>query len=152
MTRFKKIIMGILAAILVGMVWFGYVVLHYAWVTVPNGYAAWAAAGLINKYVDSHEGAWPRDWNDLRQTYASTSQPSSFPMADIEARVNVDWKADPRALACELNSPIHVVWLKDGSKIEFGVEPNELIWNHLRARLEKQPAASSASTTNKNVD
>jgi len=134
MSRAKKIIRVLAVASLGGAIWFGYILWDYTQVAVPDGYAAWSAAALINEFMDAHDGALPRGWGDLRETLAKRPQPSGVPMADIEARVVVDWAIDPRALAADPNAEVRLVWLQAGRRLRFGVDPNELIRSHIRDR------------------
>lgn len=68
MTRRKSIIAALVVLLLAGAGFVVYTVCHYLYVTVPNAYAVWNTASLINDYMDAHDGAWPRGWDDLRRT------------------------------------------------------------------------------------
>jgi len=145
MTLRKKIVTLILVVLLGGLGFFGYAIWRHLYVTMPNAYAVWNTADHINDFMDAHDGAWPRGWSDLRKTYENSNRFTPEHWADLEARVNVDWNADPRLLAkspepTDANLSFRVVWLKSGSHSYWsGAEPNWLIWIH----LQQHPATST---------
>jgi hypothetical protein len=148
--RAKIIAVLIIIAVIGGVSFFGYRIHQVLTVTVPDAYAVWNTASLINDYMDAHNGAWPTRWEDLRQTYESSNQPDPVHMADLQARVEVDWHADPRKLAAAAEPttdvpPFRVIWLRDGSKAHWsGAEPNWLVWAHPQ---HTQPTTNPAATT-----
>jgi len=152
MKRRSKIIAAVISIVVIGGVgYFGYGLYHLLTVTVPDAYAVWNTASLVNDFMDAHDGAWPTGWNDLRQTYEITNQPNPEHMADLQARVDVDWHADPRKLAAAAEPaphalPFRVIWLRDGSNAHYA-EPNWLVWVHLQQpRPSTAPAATTQST------
>lgn len=137
MSRRKWTTLAAALPLLGGVVWFGCVLHHHLYVTIPDAYAVWNVAGLVNDYMDAHDGAWPRGWDDLRRTYEASNPPNPEHLADLQARVAVDWGADPRLLKAARPTgdkpPFKVIWLRDGSSAHWsGAEPNTLVWEHLR--------------------
>jgi hypothetical protein len=140
MGRRKSITVAVLLLLLGGLICFGYVLYHDLYVTIPDAYAVWNTATLVNDYMDAHDGTWPRGWDDLRRTYEASNRPNPpnpEHMADLRARVAVDWGADPRLLrAARPNGdkpPFKVIWLRDGGSAYWsGAEPNTLVWEHLQ--------------------
>ncbi len=57
-----------------------------------NMYAAMRVGLVIVDYLDTHNGKWPKSWNDLRPFFA-TRFGNNFDdlVDDIKDRVNVDW-------------------------------------------------------------
>jgi hypothetical protein len=140
---------------LLGAVW-GYQVYHLAYVLIPNSYAAWTTGDLIVEYIDTHEGKWPRGWDDLRvakQSLERRSQPVYYAFQKLPQMIKVDWSADPTALAkLEARSnevPFEVVTKLDGSKVDArwgeDTEPNRKIYVYLKNRTEA-PAPNHSST------
>jgi hypothetical protein len=146
MARKHKIASAFVWVLAGGLLFIVYIGVRYAYVTVPNAYAVWDTAVLVNAYMDAHEGAWPRGWDDLRRTNEASNGPG-FNMADLEARVGVDWNADPRALAAmpegsEDYPPFRVIWMLKGNGAHWsGREPNQMIWYH----LQSQPRSAATS-------
>jgi len=150
MTR-RKTIITVLAVILGVLGFFGYVLWHSVHVTIFNAYAVWNTADHINDYMDAHQGAWPRNWSDLRKTYEGSGRFSPEHWANLEDRVQVDWNFEPRLLASapeptDQNRSLRVVWLKNDSHVHWsGAEPNRLIWNHWRRSTSRPSTRSSTS-------
>ena len=123
MSRRKWTTLAAALPLLGGVVWFGCVLHHHLYVTIPDAYAVWNVAGLVNDYMDAHDGAWPRGWDDLRRTYEASNPPNPEHLADLQARVAVDWGADPRLLKAARPTgdkpPFKVIWLRDGSSAHW---------------------------------
>jgi hypothetical protein len=103
--------------------------------TVHDAYAGWGAAELVINYMETHEGAWPRRWEDLRG-------PAHGDVGSIRKLVEIDFGVNPAALpqaeAVDDNAPFRVIWLRDGRRVYWkGQEPNRMIWEYLRAKREK---------------
>jgi hypothetical protein len=139
--RWKRIA---LVALLALTIWLACVIrniYHHAYVTVPDAYSAWWVAGLVIEYMDSHDGKWPKSWNDLQGPYELATKKFGQPwkFEDLQRRVEVDWNADPSVLvhvkpAGDL-PPFHVIWLRDGSNVHWeGREPNRMIWDYLQKK------------------
>ena len=117
--------------------------------SVPDAYAAWDTGTLIIEYLDTHDGKWPRSWDDLRAAAASAPKHNrtlygAGAYHDLPSRVRVDWEADPKEIAraeCrEGTPPVHVVTRVDGTDFRVvwvGAEPNEMIWDYLRRHDSK---------------
>jgi hypothetical protein len=150
MNRRRMIITAVLLVLLGGLGFFGYAIWRHAFVTVPNAYAVWNTARHINDYMDIHQGAWPRNWDDLRKTCDGSNRYNPEHWADLQDRVEVDWTADPRLLASAPEPtperlPFRVIWLKNGSRVHWGgVEPNWLVWVHLQ-EPSTRPTSAPAS-------
>jgi hypothetical protein len=137
------------------LVW---VYLYVQAVLQPEAYAVWQTADLVMAYLDQHDGAWPRGWNDLRPITASNGEgPYAAqrggvievgfrPPLDIDRLqqlVEVDWSADVAALALapsrEPEPPFRVIWLRSGRHTAFeGCEPNRLLKAYLDGRYRVQ--------------
>lgn len=153
MTRRKRNMVLITVAVLLAVI--GFVVwLGYQMMQVPrNAYAVWWTADLVIEHMEKHGGAWPRSWEELRatsdQAYKGTvSTNDGYIIAefrprdtieDLQRRVEIDWKADPKALVKaefkEKGSPFRVIWLRNGEATHYaGREPNGMILGYLKSK------------------
>jgi len=144
MKHWKVIVAGVLGASLLVV----FAVYRSVTGTFADAYAVWSVARIVNDYMDAHEGSWPKGWEDLRSTYEASHGPNPEHMADLEARVEVDWTADPKVLKATPEPvgdqlPFRVIWLKDGRK-HYIAEPNGLVWLHLQ-EMGKKPATTESS-------
>jgi hypothetical protein len=141
----------------VGVVAFFVGVFVYAHAVLqPEAYAVWQTADLVIAYMDRHDGAWPRGWDDLRPLAAGSGPYAAErgealevglrPPTDLDRLqqlVEVDWSADladlARAPSREPQPPFRVIWLRSGRRTAFeGCEPNRLIKAYLDGRYRVQ--------------
>jgi hypothetical protein len=128
-------------AIIGDLGWLTFAVCYGLTQTIHNAYAVWWVAGMVCIYMDTHDGRWPKGWEDLRAPYESATLRSGAPWTFEELRnwVEVDWNADPAALRASEplgdNPPFRVIWLRDGATSHWeGREPNRIIWEYLHQR------------------
>ncbi|MCW5557753.1 MAG: hypothetical protein KIT22_07970 [Verrucomicrobiae bacterium] len=118
----------------------------------PNAYAVWWTADLVIEHMETHAGAWPRNWEELRLTSeiadrgtTSTNHGNPWiaefrPRASIEElqrRVEIVWQADPGQLVKSEfkpgEPPFQVIRLRNGKSHHYtGKEPNEMILDYLK--------------------
>jgi hypothetical protein len=152
MTHRKRNIIVIVVTVLLAavgfIIWFGYQVFQ-----VPrDAYAVWWTADLVIEHMQKHGGAWPRSWDELRATSdqaykgtVSTNRDGTMiaefrprdTIDELKQRVEIDWKADPRALAKaefkERRPPFRVIWLRNGKTTHYsGKEPNDMVLDYLK--------------------
>ncbi|MEM1213393.1 MAG: hypothetical protein AAGI68_13985 [Planctomycetota bacterium] len=139
-----------IAAIVVfaGLSWLGYNLYHFAYTTVPNAYAMWAAGDVLAEYLRQYDDQWPESWEDLRPVYQNV-RPSSDPSAgfeDLKSRVAVRWDVDVEAIRQLPEPPRDLVVLQDGGSEHWsGAEPNEMIYRYLQSPpSETQPSTAAA--------
>lgn len=117
-----------------------------------NAYAAWWAADLVMEYMESHKGAWPQSWDELRKIsergYRGSAVTnwesgvvfeSNRPRVSIEelqTQIEIDWSANPTELMKASNNqgnpPFRVIWLRHPPLTYWsGREPNEMILRYL---------------------
>ena len=124
----------------------------HAWRTVtygiPEAYAAWDCATLAIEFMDTHDGAWPKSWDDLfsaAQTMTNGTRvlrgQSAGNIEVISDLTRVVWDADTQGLLnvkdedVALRSP--VITRPDGKAFEpvwADAEPNAMIWDYLKTR------------------
>lgn len=146
MSRFR---IGIVATVLfVATAGVVYVVYQSAMTAVHNSYAVWWVADVVIEHMETHDGAWPKGRNDLRESYASLTKKRHHPgtFEELESRVDVDWSANPEKLAQAVPTPdtppFRVIWLRDGSLHHWsGREPNQMILDYLSSQQLNDLAA-----------
>jgi hypothetical protein len=127
-------------------------------VEVPfDAYKHWAMGDLIVEHLETHDGEWPRNWNDLRGAYNSLGGRliGGETMESLEKAVNVDFDFDPAlassAITKDTSEPaFRVIWLKNGSTAHYvGDEPNQRVFDYLKQR--KFGDASGRHKTDQNA-
>lgn len=166
----RRLILGLGMAALAIAVWVA-VVFVRAVLDVPRqAYAVWWTADLVVAYMESHEGAWPRGWEDLRPLtevateVSETKEPDGNVIVEFRPKagiqelqryVEVDWSADPgellRVPRREAGPPFRVIYLRNGRTTHYeGREPNQMILEYLEvkhrgnARRAAEPGGSAA--------
>jgi len=127
---------------------------HVVTEEVPNCYAVWWVAGMVIDHMETHDGEWPRGWDDLRESYVNEAKKASYPRPpaypwpfdELRRRIEIDWNAEPRNLASADSRPgeppFRVIWLRDGSQSYWsGAEPNQLILEYLKRMRPKKDGA-----------
>ena len=135
-TRTWTVIGLIVAAI---PILFAYNLYVFLYESIPEMYCAEWVAGTIIHHMKTNDGGWPRDWDELRRTYADRTKDKGGPWSfeDLHRWVDVDFSADPGVLAQatlpEHGPPFRVVTLKSGRRHYWeGAEPNTMIWRYLQ--------------------
>ena len=147
--RHVLLTIGTVAAIVVG--WFVYD-FYVQWRALPYQYAAWDTANLIVEHLDTHDGQWPKSWDDLiaaadtlprdgRRLYFVDGEINHF--EDLPKLVAVDWNADPETIAQvereDVSEAVRVVTRADGGDIRvMFADPNGIIWGYLRERSQSE--------------
>ena len=127
-------------------------------INVPiDAYRVWNTARALEHYMESHDGAWPTDWDELlRGTGNKTFNSMGGRLSTLRDHVMIDFAFDPAAAAERIreddaNPVFKVIWLKNGSLVHWaGAEPNELIFNYLKARKFDPSRSSSAGIESTN--
>ena len=111
-------------------------------IQVPfDAYQQWAT-GLVVKYMETNDGAWPRSWDDLHATYKTLGGrlPGGETIESLEREVSIDFGFDPimasTAITEDASEPnFRVIWLKNGSDAHYqGDEPNQRVFDFLKSR------------------
>jgi hypothetical protein len=137
------LILGVVAMVAGSGVWKIY---DFMYGTIPDMYAQEWVAGMVIRYMKTHDGRWPHDWDDLQEPYeravAEVGRPWSF--QQLRDRVVVDFTADPTALATATMSeggpPFRIIRLRSGKQSHWeATEPNSMIWRYLKDKeLERE--------------
>jgi hypothetical protein len=140
----KKLVVGSLALIVVAAAILGYVAYMQVDDLVRDSYAQWWVADMLVDYMERNSGAWPRNWEDLREPYeicAGRSGPT-WSFDELQKRVGIRFDANPSELV-KANSvgdqpPFHVVYLNNGRQRWWeGREPNSMILKYLVERAAR---------------
>jgi hypothetical protein len=131
----------IVGAILIGVKWFAWELGE----TVRDCYAGEWVGGIVVDYMKTNNGVWPRNWEDLRETYEDHAKKMGRPWTfeELQNRVEVDWSADPIRLTEAENGrqkpPFPVISLRSGRTASWkGFEPNEMVHRFLTDRKLKK--------------
>ena len=146
---------GCLALILIvlglagGAVW----IVNRALRVSENAYAVWNVADWVIDHMETHNGQWPCDWNDLQAAYQrKNSGDVSEAMAHYKALVEVDFNADPKELARvqyddnQREPPFQVIRHRRQPHAYY-TEPNRLIWLYLTGNLEGTSRSATRPST-----
>ena len=115
---------------------------------IPEAYAAWDCATLAIEFMDTHDGAWPRSWDELFssvQTMTNGSRVlrghSGENIRQISELTRVVWDADRQGLLRvnddDTGLRVPVITRPDGSAFKTvwaAAEPNAMIWDYLKTR------------------
>jgi len=128
------------------------------WRIPKDAYAMWGTGELLVEHLKRHENHWPTGWATLETTYRELESkyttrhtndgriweswdiPMHSSIEEMIRRVDIDWQADPKALAgTEFTNgpqPFRVVRLKNGHGTHYkGAEPNAMVWQQLRSTV-----------------
>jgi hypothetical protein len=113
--------------------------------TTRDAYAVWWVADMVIEYMETHNGEWPRGWDDLHEPYETCVRRSGRPWTfdQLRNRVDVDWAADPARLVVATDNgtgpPFQVVWLRSGRSTHWqSREPNRMILDYLHAQKPRR--------------
>lgn len=115
--------------------------LVYFVVSIPyaldDAYAQWGAVGLVVEYMQTHDGQWPDDWEDLRPIYARQGGlVGGWSFEKYKGRVGIDFQVNSddlrrMSLASE-TVPFHVIWAKWPFAAEMGDGPDAMLHMYFR--------------------
>src|SRR5438046_1525767 len=124
----RCLIVGFVIVIVAIAVWASVVFIRAVLDVPRQAYAGWWTADLVIAYMERHDGAWPRNWEDLRALAEGATEVTESkerdghvivefrPKASIEELqqlVVVDWDANPdellRAPRKESGPPFRVI-------------------------------------------
>jgi hypothetical protein len=137
--RFARLIVASLVILGLGLSYLGYR-LSALNEGIRNSYAEWWVADMVIEYLQANHDAWPRGWSDLRQPYENCVKRSGRPWTfeELQARVDVDWQADPKQLAAAAerqDTTFRVIWPRDGTDSSWELhKPNQMIYDYFREK------------------
>jgi hypothetical protein len=132
--RWQILLVAFFVTLVAGVSWLGCALFLWMDDRHRDAYAGWTVAELTIDFMESHDGGWPNEWEDLRQSLAARTGNEEVTIEDLRQRVEVDWAANPKRLAKE-SLPVRVIWLRSGRSAYWkGREPNQMIFEYLQAR------------------
>ncbi len=140
----KRLIVGSLVVVVVAAAIFGYFAYVQLDEIVRDSYAQWWVADMLIDYMERNHGAWPQNWDDLREPYeilAGRSGPT-WSFDELQKRVGIQFDASPSELVKANNAgdqpPFRVVYLNNGKQHWWaGHEPNAVILKYLLERAAR---------------
>jgi hypothetical protein len=112
-------------------------------------YTPCQALNLVIEHMETHNGAWPRSWDELHETFVKSGNWRGSDWSEFPRRVGIDFKADPAKLADsnEENGvpPFHVIWSLAYPDGPLPTRPNELLLQYLREQNRKAAAKNEKS-------
>ena len=109
--------------------------------SIDDAYAQWGAENLVIEYMESHEGQWPRSWEDLQPLYTDAkAKVGGWTIEKFRGRIGIDFEADAgelRRLSIETDSkagsiPFHVIWPRWTFSGGMGGGPDERLYWYFR--------------------
>lgn len=105
---------------------------------IADNYAQWDTAGMIVRYLDTHDGEWPRNWDALKPWYEENARRVSWPFERYKSRIFIDFNAEANELrAAALSNDratFDVVHAKYKLTRFVEIAPNEIIYRYFRNR------------------
>jgi hypothetical protein len=154
----RRVLIGMVLLVALIAIWRAVVFIQGVLDVPRQAYAVWGTADLIIEYMERHEGAWPRSWEDLRplvedvpDVKESRERDGSIvvefrpqgAIEELQRRVEVDWNANPDELLKmppqERGPPFRVISLRNGKSTHYeGREPNQMIRDYLESRHRRK--------------
>jgi hypothetical protein len=113
-----------------------YIVLGFSY-GIDDGYALWGASDMVIDYMRTHNGNWPRSWEDLRPQFnANNGRVGGWSFSHYQDRVAIDFNADPdqlrRKSAASPQATFRVIWAKWPFGVTVGDGPNQMLCDYFR--------------------
>jgi len=109
---------------------------------IDDGYALWGAGEMVIDYLKTHDGKWPRSWDDLRPQFSvNNGRVGGWSFSQFQDRVGIDFNADPDDLRRKSSGSPHadfrVIWAKRDSGIRVGDDPNQMLCDYFRQQEKR---------------
>ena len=152
--RFSKLAKRTLLAAFVACVAWAFFAYRSMDATIRNAYAQWWVADMVTLHLEANDESWPNSWDELRDDYETSIKTSGRPWSfeELCQRVVVNWNVDTRELKMVVADGLdfRVIWLRDGTTSHwYSREPNQIISDYLRLKMNDQPADALVPT---NID
>ncbi len=138
MLKSRKLILTTILIVVVGMV----SVSVYMFMTsdpINDAYALLGASEMLISYMESHQGAWPRTWDELLPQFKQNNgRVAGWSFERFQSRVAVDFDSDPEKLRqASLSSPVatfEVIRPKHLLAAQMGSGPNQVLCDYFRQK------------------
>ena len=144
MKRITRNILITVLALLAAGIGFAIFAVRASLIAVEDSYAEWDAALAVISYMERNDGAWPTNWDAVRQGYLSATNLHGLGWDNLYKRVDIDFIADPadlrkNALLPQDEPPFKVIWLRNGkTHCWSGAEPNTMVLEYLKKNGTEQ--------------
>lgn len=105
---------------------------------IDDGYAQWGAAEMVIDYLETHDGAWPRSWDDLQPQFDADKGRVGWTYDRFQDRIGINFDADPDLLRRESlesrSATFCVVWPKSWFAANVGDDPNQRLCDYFRRK------------------
>jgi hypothetical protein len=120
-----------------------------------NIYVPVGAVDLVVEHMKAHNGAWPKNWDELHETFVAVQDENGyfrgFRWEEYPNRVGIDFAADPAKLATAAEvklgeRPFRAIWsLANPDALgPRSIEPNRVLLYHLKSQKEDAGARQSS--------
>ena len=106
---------------------------------IDDGYALWGAGEMVIDYMKTHNGEWPRSWEDLRPQFnINNGRVGGWSFSHFQNRIAIDFNADIDQLYQKsIESPrrtFRVIWARHDSGVRVGDDPNQILCDYFRQK------------------
>lgn len=124
-----SVITVVIIGIFIALIWYG----------IDDGYALSGTSEMLVNYLDVHNGAWPRGWDDLRPQFdINNAHVGGWTFSELQSRIGIDFAADPdelrRKSAESPQATFRVVWARWSLPSYIGSEPNQTLCDYFRQK------------------
>lgn len=104
---------------------------------INDAYAQWGAVDHVIEYMETHDGQWPKSWEDLRPLYETKgSRCGGWTFDDYKRRLVIDFDANAdqlRQLSTESETvPFDVIGAQWPFAATIGDGPNSMLYWYFR--------------------
>ena len=122
----------------------GYVVYVQIAEISRDSYAQWRVADILIDHMERNGGAWPQNWENLRESYDIVAGHSgqAWSFDELQKRVAIQFDANPgelqRVSKIPDKPPFTVIYLRNGKQHWWsGHEPNSMVLDYLLERAAR---------------
>lgn len=106
---------------------------------IDDAYAQWGAVDHVIEYMETHDGQWPKGWEDLRPLYETKGgRCGGWTFEDYKSRLVIDFDADAdqlRKLAVKSEAvPFDVIGARWSFAATMGDGPNSMLYWYFREK------------------
>ena len=146
--RFKIVLRAVLVVVSIGLVLLVAVGYWRFNNSMRDLYTPGWAVDLVIEHMETHNGDWPKNWDELHETFAKNPSRRGTDWDEFPRRVGIDFTADPAKLAnaSEVNGePFRVIWSLAYPDARLPTRPNLTLFGYLRERTSRAAVNSDES-------
>jgi hypothetical protein len=109
---------------------------------------------MVIDYLKTHDGKWPRSWDDLRPQFSvNNGRVGGWRFSRFQDRIGIDFNADPNVLrrksAESPRATFRVIWAKQDSGVRVGDDRNQMLCDYFRQEGKRGLADADAGGVKK---